>query len=108
MSKTYRNHLINTVNDLVDILMKLDINIINLAMSGEFAEVDAQFEIGDTLRLDVSDFENIEDQNVQQLIRIFHLVFEANNSLRNINGLSNDRTEDENDPKEEDDPEFPF
>jgi len=101
ISKTYKEHLIDTIGNLYEMLMELDSSIINLAMSGEFSEVDEQFGFGDTLFLKVSDFENISDQNVQSLMRVFHELQDVHNSLININGLSSENTE-------MDDSDFPF
>ena len=94
MSKTYRENLIKAIVDLNDFIEKLDFNIVNLGMSGEFAEVDALFEIGDELRLEIADFEKADDQNVQYLIRIFNLVTEVSRSIQNINNISNEELEE--------------
>lgn len=97
MAKTYREayreNLLKTVVDLNDFIEKLDFNIVNLGMSGEFSDVDALFEIGDELRLEIADFEKADDQNVQYLIRIFFLVTEVSRSIKNINNISNEELE---------------
>src|SRR5690554_1295436 len=94
MAKTYRENLLKTVIDLNEFLEKLDFNIINLGMSGEFSDVDALFEIGDELRLEIADFESADDQNIQHLIKIFYLVTEISRSIQNINKISNEELED--------------
>lgn len=94
MAKTYRESLLKTVIDLNEFLEKLDFNIINLGMSGEFSDVDALFEIGDELRLEIADFESADDQNIQHLIKIFYLVTEISHSIQNLNNISNKELED--------------
>ncbi|WP_028296276.1 hypothetical protein [Olivibacter sitiensis] len=90
MSKTYREHLIRAVVEFDKFMRELDLHIINLAMSGEFSEVNALFEEGDVMRLDIADFEDIADQNVQKLIKVFRLLHDVNSSIRNINAISSD------------------
>lgn len=93
MSKTYRDYLIKIVAGFDKFLEELDLYIINLAMSGEFSDVDALFEEGDRMRFNIADFENINDQNVQKLIALFDFLYDINASIRNINAISTEETD---------------
>lgn len=77
MTKEYRETLVKAVAELDCFLYDMNDNIVNLVMKGDFAEIDTLFKDGDVLTFNISDFENVEDQNVQKLIALYYKVKEA-------------------------------
>lgn len=55
--------------------------VIQLGMSGEFAEASDLFAYGDDVVLSVGDFLNADDQRVQEMIKILNCLRDAQDSL---------------------------
>lgn len=93
MTKEYRETLVKAVAELDCFLYDMNDNIVNLVMKGDFAEIDTLFKDGDVLTFNISDFENVEDQNVQKLIALYYKVKEVSQSIRNINAITTEETD---------------
>ncbi len=61
--------------------------LINVAMSGEYAEIDDLFEVGETVLFDTTYFQHCQDINLQKLLELVHNLEITHDSLTNINGL---------------------
>lgn len=104
----YRQELVCTVRVLESVLDKLNLNIINLAMAGEYSDFDAQFEVGETMKFDTDDFRNIEDQNVKMSIELFDKIYSSYASIMNINALKRDEIDRKDDETKSDADDLPF
>ena len=91
----YRNKIILTYRALLDAHEELMERIINMGMTGEFAEINEIFQEGDTFKFDLEMFRDSKDQNLQLLFNLFDKLEETMNSLANINGITEDELEDE-------------
>jgi tRNA U34 5-carboxymethylaminomethyl modifying GTPase MnmE/TrmE len=85
--QNYRFTLIEAINQLIEARNDLQVKIINLAMAGEFSEINDNFEVGDEIPLDIEYFKNIKDINVQALLKMYHEIDHLINHLFNINKI---------------------
>ena len=65
----YRIKLIESIQYLMKSTDETFTELINLAMVGEFSEIDTEFEEGESVKFDIAYFRNCKDQNVQVLIK---------------------------------------
>jgi hypothetical protein len=86
----YKQTLIDTIQKLRDSGGEIFGQAINLAMKGERKDLNDRFEVGDEVRFYMEDLEATNDVNVQKLVTLLDRIEETLNSLRNINGLSNE------------------
>lgn len=98
---TYREHLYNTCNVLGDLGQQLFTCLVNIAMSGELKLAD-EFEVGEVFYFKESDFNNLDDQNAQLIIKVLDMIDNTHSTLININKL------DINDEEDEEDGDTPF
>jgi hypothetical protein len=91
----YRDKSILTYRALQDTHEALMERIINVGMTGKYAEVNEVFQPGDTFKFDVEMFRDSKDQNLQLLFILFDTLEETMNSLANINGITEDELENE-------------
>lgn len=84
--KTYRSHLINTIEVFEDLGQRLFTSLVNVSMSGELLPVDS-FEIGDVLNFKETDFRSLDDQNVKLIIKVLDAINQSSASMININNL---------------------
>lgn len=87
MENTYREVLINTVRTLENTLDELNSNMINLAMTGEFSDVNDRFEVGETMFLSMEDFRNTDDQNLKICFELFDKIEQSYISIMNANAI---------------------
>jgi hypothetical protein len=85
--QNYRFTLIEAVNQLIKSRNEFDVRIVNLAMSGEFAEIDALFEVGDVIPADMGYFEHCKDINVQELLKLYNQTNDLIHTLVNVNNI---------------------
>ena len=86
----YRNLLIETINKLEDFNSIMYDSVLNLSMQGELKEVDDLFENGEIVNFKLADFRELSDQNVRQLIELMDSINKKNQTLKNINAISDD------------------
>jgi|JI6StandDraft_1071083.scaffolds.fasta_scaffold119301_2 hypothetical protein len=98
---SYEEHLYNTCNVLGDLGQQLFTCLINVAMSGELKLAD-EFEVGEVFYFKESDFNNLDDQNAQLIIKVLDMIDNTHSTLININKL------DINDEEDEEDEDTPF
>jgi len=90
----YREKIILTYKYLLEVHEELLTRTINVGMTGELAEVNRVFAVGDTYNFDVEQFRGTPDINLNKLIGFYDELENLMNSLSNINGI----TEEELDP----------
>ena len=96
MENPYRENLISLVRSLENILDELEITIINLAMTGEFSDFNAQCEIGEVMKIRIEDFKNADDQNIKTCIELFDSIEQSYISIMNINAIKRKEIEGDN------------
>ena len=90
----YRKHLENAPKVIRETVNELQAIILNLAMSGELAEVNDQFEENDELKFNYEDFRKLSDYNVQLLYSLCDFMEQKRTELMNINALKDEEDED--------------
>ena len=85
--QNYRFALIESINQLIKSRNEFELRIVNLAMSGEFAEIDALFEVGDVIPADIDYFEHCKDINIQSLLKLYHQTNDLIHTLVNVNNI---------------------
>jgi len=83
----YRIKLIESIQYLMKSTDETFTELINLAMIGEFNEIDTEFEEGESVKFDIAYFRNCKDQNVQVLIKQLDDTNERIRWLVNVNGV---------------------
>lgn len=83
----YRSHLETAPIVLRETVDQLQLIILNLAMSGEFGEINNQFEESDTVVFGYEDFRHVTDYNVQLLYSVTDFVIAKRAELMNVNAL---------------------
>ncbi|SKB77028.1 hypothetical protein SAMN05660776_2903 [Salegentibacter holothuriorum] len=91
----YREKIVLTYRHLLSIHEELQTRIINVGMTGEFAQVNTVFEAGDTYQFDLEQFRGTEDINLNKLLNFFDELEKLMNSLANINRISEEELGDE-------------
>tara|TARA_R100000935_G_C2733292_1_gene122849 strand:+ start:182 stop:466 length:285 start_codon:yes stop_codon:yes gene_type:complete len=90
----YREKIILAYRALIKMHNKLTDRIINVGMLGEFAEVNAMFQVGDTYNFDLEQFRGTNDVNLNMLLTLFDNLEDIMNSLANINGITEEEIGD--------------
>lgn len=62
--------------------------LINVAMCGEYAEIDDLFDIGETVLFDTTYFQHCQDSNLKKLLELVYTLEQTHDTLTNINGLN--------------------
>jgi hypothetical protein len=83
----YREHLLNAPSVLRETVNELENIIVNLAMSGELAEINDQFEENDSLVFKYEDFRRLKDYNVNLLYEVYDFLETKRSELLNVNSL---------------------
>lgn len=81
----YRRHLKNSPIVLRETVDLLETIILNLAMSGELAEINDQFEENDTMKFMPEDFRSLSDYNVKLLYEVSDFITKKRGELMNVN-----------------------
>ncbi|SOC81599.1 hypothetical protein SAMN06296241_3180 [Salinimicrobium sediminis] len=95
MSTSYRNKIILTYRALLDAHEEIMERIINMGMTGEFAEINEVFQPGDSFKFDVEMFRDSKDQNLQLLLGLFDELEDVMKTLADLNGITEEELEDE-------------
>ena len=102
MDSIYRDKIIMSYKLLLNLHEKLMERIINVAMTGEYEDINKMFQEGDSFQFNIEQFKDTKDVNLNKLVAFYEQLEELMNSLANINKL----TEEEvvfNDEDAEDD-----
>jgi len=84
----YREFLIKSLIELEEARDNLNLIAFNLAMCGEWKEIDELFAEGDTLFTTYEDFRALADVNVKQLVAVIDGLSDAFESIRNTNVIT--------------------
>ncbi|GHB52815.1 MULTISPECIES: hypothetical protein [Mongoliitalea] len=87
---TYREQLINSINELWEARVKVFGCIVSLAMTNHLKEINDAFEIGDVFEFQYAHFEDIDDSNIQSMIALCKEMDDTISRLMNINGIGKD------------------
>ena len=90
MEQCYRKMLLNSVNYLIDVRQQLFAEIVNLAMKGEFSDIDDVIDLGYTYEFHLQHFKDSEDINVQKLVELILTLETTVDSLINLNRIEDD------------------
>jgi hypothetical protein len=83
----YRDKLIEAVNCLNQMQFDLFTPLVNIAMFGEFSQINEMFDTGDSVNFDDEMFKNCKDQNVQLLHKLLKEIKSTTESITNINAI---------------------
>ena len=86
--QSYRTKLIEAIIYLDKVATETFTEIVNLAMIGEFSEI--EFEEGEEIKFQLAHFRNYKDQNVQVLINHLDETNVKINWLINVNDVKED------------------
>lgn len=86
--KTYRSHLIESLNLLEIVREHVLTQIVNISSEGELKDVLSVFEEGDAYTFEVDQFENSKDINVQMLMGLCKEIERVYNSIHNVNAVT--------------------
>lgn len=84
----YRKNLLRAIYHLEEAYKGLNQSLRQLAVSGELHEVEGIFTEGEKFEFKHSDFDHLNDQNIQHVLPIIQLIEEKYETLKNINQVS--------------------
>ncbi|MFN3800184.1 hypothetical protein [Belliella pelovolcani] len=85
--KTYKEQIIDTINELSEARNKVFGLLVSMAMSNDLKEIDDAFEIGDVFNFEYAHFEDLVDPNIQALISLSKQMDQTIETMMNINGI---------------------
>lgn len=91
----YRNHLIKSVQNLIETEQILFTNALNLCMFGELETADKIFEENDEFTFNLELLKSVDDLNVKAIVEIIEPIQKKINYLINVNKIT--KTELSND-----------
>jgi hypothetical protein len=83
----YRNQIIENLNNLIRVRGIILFQIINLAMSTEYKDLDNMFEVGEIFTFELSHFEDMNDVNIQKLVSLCKNTEATISTLMNLNNI---------------------
>ncbi|WP_028296277.1 hypothetical protein [Olivibacter sitiensis] len=84
----YRQHLVDSALNFIRFMAELQTNIAHLLIDRSFAEKDELFEGKEATCFLLADFENVDDKNIQELIKLHDSASEAYDLFSSINDIS--------------------
>jgi len=78
---------------LLEVHEELITRTINVGMTGEMADINKTFRVGDTYDFDVEQFRGTPDINLNKLIGFYDELENLMNSLANINSITEEELE---------------
>src|SRR5690554_2906162 len=88
MEVTYREQIIQTINNLIEEREIIFEQIVNLAMSNEFSHLKDAFDQGDIYSFSLKHFEEMEDVNVQKIVKLCRKTEEIIFTIMDLNGIN--------------------
>ena len=88
MEPTYREQIIETINNLIEARNIIFEQILNLAMSNEFSHLKEAFDQGDIYSFSLNHFEDMEDLNVQKMVKLCRKTEETIFTIMDLNGVN--------------------
>ena len=93
----YRNHLIKSVQNLIETEQILFTNALNLCMFGELIESDESFEENDEFTFNLELLKSVEDLNVKKIVSVIESIQEKTKYLINVNAITETELQNEYD-----------
>jgi hypothetical protein len=90
----YREKILMAYKYLLEVHEELLTRTINVGMTGEMANINKTFIVGDTYNFDVEQFRGTTDINLNKLIGFYDELENLMNSLANINGITEEELDD--------------
>ncbi|MGK6352728.1 hypothetical protein [Parapedobacter sp. DT-150] len=84
----YRKFILEALVELEETVDGLNLIIFNLAMNGEWKEIDELFAEGDTLFTKFEDLRSVSDTNVKQLLSVVDELGITFESIKNLNAVT--------------------
>ncbi len=81
----YRFTIVEAIDFLNQTKKELFIKLVNIAMANEYSDFE-----GDEMPVDISYFQNCDDQNAQALIKQFKAIQDTIDYLMNVNNINDD------------------
>jgi len=91
----YREKILMAYKYLLEVHEELLTRTINVGMTGEMANINKTFIVGDTYNFEVEQFRGTTDINLNKLIGFYDELENLMNSLANINGITEEELDDE-------------
>ena len=91
----YREKILMAYKYLLEVHEELLTRTINVGMTGEMADINQTFIVGDTYDFDIEQFRGTPDINLNKLIGFYDELVNLMNSLSNINGITEEELEEE-------------
>ena len=88
MKRTYREQIIETLNNLIETREIIFTQIINIAMSNEYEYLHKTFEIGEKYNLTLNHFKKMEDINVRKMVNLCKNTEKVIFTIMNLNGIN--------------------
>lgn len=85
--EAYRDQIIECINNLWKARIDLFGSIVSISMTHHLKDINDAFEIGDVFEFEYAHFEDIEDENIQQLITLCKNIDDTINHLMNENEI---------------------
>lgn len=95
--KSNRQQIIESINSLIEIREIIFEQIVNIAMSSEYKDLDTVFDEGDHYTFSIKQFEDLKDVNVQKFIKHFKKTDKLIATLLNINAIDEEELNDNED-----------
>ena len=89
MELTYREQIIQIINNLIEAREIIFEQIVNLAMSNEFKHLQNAFQHGDTYSFSLKHFEKIDEVNIQKLVKLCRFTESTVFTMMTLNGINN-------------------
>jgi hypothetical protein len=86
-SESYKDNLIETLKNLVQVNESIYRSVINISMQGELKEFNDAVPIGEEHELQWDLFKNSNDVNIQLLIKLMGQVEDVFQSICNLNNI---------------------
>ena len=84
---TYKDSLRNSCDAIAKARELVFTAMVNVAMSGEYKDLDEKFEEDEEVLFDTAYFRNCEDLNIQKLLALVDTLEKTYDTMLNINGL---------------------
>lgn len=85
--ENYKNAVAEACQCLAEVRSKLFTAMVNVAMNGEYQDLDESFGIGETFYFEKDHFKDCEDINLVKLYEMVDHIDQTYASLANLNGL---------------------
>lgn len=93
--ENYKNAVAEACQCLADARNKLFVAMVNVAMNGEYQDIDKSFDVGDTFYFEKDHFKDCDDINLTKLHDLVNKVDKVYGSLVNLNGFDDSLSDED-------------